>query len=99
MNPNARCANHDLRPAAGQCVTCSRAFCRECVTEHGDRLICAACLRSLKDVGARKSGWRRSLALPAMCATALLGSWLFFYCVEITLEQSTVPAATQKAAR
>ena len=40
----ARCFNHADREAVARCPRCSRYFCRECVTEHDDQLICAACL-------------------------------------------------------
>lgn len=40
----ARCFNHAGREAVARCPRCSRYFCRECVTEHDDQLICAACL-------------------------------------------------------
>lgn len=42
-----RCFNHAAREAAARCPECGRCFCRECVSEHEDRLICAACLKQL----------------------------------------------------
>ena len=39
-----RCFNHMLREAVACCPECRRYFCRECVTEHEDKVLCAACL-------------------------------------------------------
>jgi hypothetical protein len=39
-----RCSNHQRREAAALCPGCSRYFCRECITEHDDRVLCASCL-------------------------------------------------------
>jgi len=39
-----RCFNHMLREAVARCPQCRRYFCRECVTEHDDQVLCAACL-------------------------------------------------------
>ena len=37
-----RCFNHMLREAVACCPECRRYFCRECVTEHEDKVLCAA---------------------------------------------------------
>ncbi len=42
-----RCTNHASREAAARCPDCGRFFCRECVSEHDDRLLCAHCLARL----------------------------------------------------
>src|SRR6266576_2922250 len=39
------CWNHEAREAVCRCPGCARPFCRECVTEHEARLLCAQCLR------------------------------------------------------
>jgi len=39
-----RCFNHALREAAARCPECGHFYCRECITEHDDRVICAGCL-------------------------------------------------------
>jgi hypothetical protein len=44
-----RCFNHLLREAAARCPECRRFFCRECVTEHDDKVLCAACLKRKTD--------------------------------------------------
>jgi hypothetical protein len=41
------CLVHPAREAVARCPECRQHFCRECVVEHDDRLLCAACLRKL----------------------------------------------------
>jgi len=41
-----RCFNHGNREAVARCLECSRYYCRECVTAHGARVLCASCLSS-----------------------------------------------------
>lgn len=38
------CQNHSEREAVARCPVCHRYFCRECVTEHDDQVVCASCL-------------------------------------------------------
>ncbi|HQE81742.1 MAG TPA: rhomboid family protein [Candidatus Hydrogenedentes bacterium] len=42
-----RCFNHAVREAAAQCLECGRFFCRECITEHEGRILCAKCIEGL----------------------------------------------------
>jgi hypothetical protein len=74
-----RCCNHPGREAVARCPECRRTFCRECVTEHGDRVLCASCLKQwLATSKSPHPGLRRSSELLG----ALLGlatAWLFFY--------------------
>jgi len=42
-----RCFYHDFREAACRCPICQRYFCRECVTEHDDRVLCVECLKTI----------------------------------------------------
>jgi hypothetical protein len=42
-----RCDNHPQREASARCPECGRFFCRECITEHDDRVLCASCLAKL----------------------------------------------------
>ncbi len=74
-----RCFNHSLREAAARCPACGRFFCRECVTEHEERVVCAACLRKLvKPPFTQRSGFV-ALARAAQFAVGLFTVWLFFY--------------------
>ena len=74
-----RCFHHASRRAAARCPQCGRFYCRECVTEHVGRVICATCLKEL--VGG-DSAHRRilgSLCRLAACAVSLLVTWMVFY--------------------
>jgi hypothetical protein len=39
-----RCLHHHEREAVARCPECGHYFCRECITEHDERVICASCL-------------------------------------------------------
>jgi hypothetical protein len=74
-----RCFHHSLREAVARCPECRQFYCRECITEHEDRVICATCLRKLTAVAAPR---RRPFAwiLPfAQCAVGLSLIWFFFH--------------------
>jgi hypothetical protein len=62
-----------------RCPGCRRYFCRECVTEHDERLLCAACLKRFAQAGVEKRG-RLGWAKGALAgALGLLLAWLVFY--------------------
>lgn len=74
-----RCANHAMREAVARCPECRRFYCRECIIEHEDRVLCAACLKRLVQPAAHT---HRRLASIVQLGQALLGlviAWLFFY--------------------
>lgn len=76
-----RCFNHAQREAVARCPQCRHFLCRECVTEHDDRVICAACLGQI--VRARSLS-RRTLAGFLHAGGGVLGllaAWFFFYLV------------------
>ena len=73
-----RCWNHELREAVCRCPECGRSFCRECVSEHDARLLCASCLSGM--VNARHSRATRGRALPAgMAIAGILLAWVVFF--------------------
>jgi hypothetical protein len=49
-----RCSNHASREAVARCPECGRTFCRECISEHDDRVICASCLKRFSKRAARR---------------------------------------------
>ena len=77
-----RCWNHESREAVCRCPQCGNSFCRECVTEHDFRLLCAACLNALtrahKEQTAKRGGLRR-LAPVAMALAGLMVAWVVFF--------------------
>lgn len=73
------CFNHLQREAVARCPECRRFFCRECITEHEERVVCASCLKAVTaGSGSRRIRWP-ALAAPFQLATGLLIAWLLFY--------------------
>jgi len=74
-----RCLNHAEREAVARCPACSQYFCRECITEHDDRVMCANCLRKLARIPLVKGrDWANAFAY-ARCLLGILAAWFFFY--------------------
>ncbi len=76
-----RCLHHPVREAVARCPECAQFFCRECITEHDDRVICSSCLKKLTTKTAAK---RRSLApfgRVIVAFTGLLVAWIFFFLI------------------
>lgn len=76
-----RCFNHAQREAVARCPECGRFFCRECITEHEDRVLCAACLRRLAAAPSAARPWLLNAARGLQMVLAVLVAWLFFYFV------------------
>src|SRR5260370_40731650 len=76
-----RCFNHAQREAVARCPACGQFFCRECITEHEDRVICAACLRKLARVPLLKRRGFAGVLRVSQCALGLLAAWFFFYLI------------------
>jgi hypothetical protein len=76
-----RCRNHTERPAAGRCPLCAFFYCRECITEHDGRLLCAACVdkSALSTQVEKGRGWLQPAAL---LLAAFLGTWLIMAVIE-----------------
>lgn len=74
-----RCFNHAAREAVARCPECGRHFCRECVSEHEDRLLCAGCLAKVAKRPLRQRGGFQLAARLAKAGVGLLVAWLFFY--------------------
>jgi hypothetical protein len=92
-----RCARHAEREAAACCAACGIAFCRECVSEHEGRFLCAACLGKIApgaNAGgdgadaARPRGWPLA-ALKRAPAIAVGAAWLWlcFYLAGLLVEK------------
>lgn len=76
-----RCFNHGQREAVARCPSCRRHYCRECVTEHEHRLLCASCIEALT----ASSQTEDRKALPFIPMAQLLAAvfvlWVSFYTV------------------
>jgi hypothetical protein len=51
-----RCYHHPQREASARCPECRHYYCRECITEHDDRVVCATCLARLTGKKKERSG-------------------------------------------
>lgn len=73
------CQNHRGREAAAFCADCRKPFCRECVIEHEDQVLCALCVSSrAPDKPAKKfSVLQAFIPLASLISFFLL--WLLFY--------------------
>jgi|SRR5271157_866614 len=74
-----RCWNHEAREAVCQCPQCGRSFCRECVTEHESRLLCAACLRHAAQAAAAGRGRLRRIFPAALTLAGMVLAWAVFF--------------------
>lgn len=84
------CLHHPRREAVARCPECGRFFCRECITEHDFRMICAGCLATLREASrggevaapkiARRwwSGLRRTVAPVLQLGAAFVLAWWIF---------------------
>ena len=70
---NQHCYNHAQREAVVRCPACGRYFCRECVTEHDDRMLCSHCLAQVSGNGGRAG---RRLIEGGLLFLQGLGGWL-----------------------
>lgn len=78
---NERCLNHGDREAVARCPECRRHFCRECVSEHEDRVLCASCLIQLLEPRAARPARFRGLGRLLLSFAALTLAWFFFFLV------------------
>lgn len=76
-----RCLHHAAREAVARCPECKRYFCRECISEHEGRILCAGCLRKLLAPPAfprhRFAGFGRLVL--SLLAVAFI--WFFFFLI------------------
>jgi hypothetical protein len=80
-----RCFNHSLREAAVRCPECRRFYCRECVAEHDDRVICASCLKKLTAEASTKNRTFSAVMRSLPVLFGLLIVWFFFFTIGETL--------------
>ena len=74
----AKCSNHREREAVARCLVCGSDFCRECVTEHDGRMICAQCLSLQKKEAESRVGIVELLLLGVGFGVSFLIVWSFF---------------------
>jgi len=74
-----RCRNHMKREAVARCPGCGGFFCRECITEHEDKVLCAACLRQLVEPYGKPSDRFRGLFRLGHFLLGILILYVLFY--------------------
>ena len=79
-----KCRRHAFREAVGRCLDCKNYFCRECVTEHQGRMICATCVVQGSVVTRRVERPAAALWITLALAGMLL-AWLVFYYAGLSL--------------
>ncbi len=75
-----RCWNHEGREAVVRCPQCGRAFCRECVAEHEQRLLCANCLKTASGTSGQPSR-NPVLARSLLALAGLVLAWFVLFSV------------------
>jgi hypothetical protein len=77
-----RCLHHPAREAVARCAECGCSFCRECIAEHDQRIICATCLqRLLKPAEMRRRPWGPVFRRLAGSFGGIILAWICFYCL------------------
>jgi len=74
-----RCRNHPAREAVARCPVCGRYFCRECVTEHEDRVLCASCLGKVIKKSDKRVFRPVRIVQAAFFLAGVIGLWISFY--------------------
>jgi hypothetical protein len=74
-----RCHNHAQREAVVRCPGCGQYFCRECVAEHDDQMLCAVCLRKSTRIPLLERRWVAGLVCGGQCLLGALAACFFFY--------------------
>ena len=74
-----RCFNHAKREAVALCTRCSSPFCRECITEYEDRVVCGRCLASLEQAPLEKRARLTLLLQGVWGALSFVFLWEVYY--------------------
>jgi hypothetical protein len=86
-----RCFHHAAREAAARCPECGRYYCRECVSDHEGRVLCATCLAKFTVAPPSPSRLRALVLTLAPALVAFVVLWFSFYLVGYVL--SAIPAS------
>lgn len=76
-----RCLNHDAREAIARCPECGQFFCRECITEHDERVVCASCLKKVAHAAGQPARGRVTLWPVLQSAGGLVLACFVFYTI------------------
>lgn len=73
-----KCFNHADREAAALCLYCRNYFCRECVTEHETKVVCADCLSNVQAPADSKNRLKPVLHICLFTLSVFFLWFLFF---------------------
>lgn len=76
-----RCLHHPEREAVARCPECAQFYCRECITEHDARVICAECLKKVAAGMVERRGRFAGLAPILACLAGLLVVFVYFHSI------------------
>jgi hypothetical protein len=73
-----RCLRHIEREAVARCPQCRYFFCRECITEHDDRVLCADCLAKMLRPSEKRGSTAGQIVSVTLTFCGIATAWLFF---------------------
>ncbi|MCP3921761.1 MAG: rhomboid family protein [Desulfobacterales bacterium] len=76
---SSKCHNHLQREAVAVCLKCGRFYCRECVTEHNDQVICSSCLMVKDEPIFKKFKLRKPFIYSLLFCIGIFSAWIFFF--------------------
>ena len=89
------CFNHSLREAVARCLECNRYFCRECIIEHKERVICAECLERINAQEEKKDSIYLSIITRTIATfITIFILWFTYYAIGEQLQK--IPTFFQK---
>ena len=74
-----RCAHHPEREAVALCTSCGRSYCRECITEHDDRMMCTSCLSKFMQSASGRFFDTSDILTAGAALAGVFAAWLAFY--------------------
>jgi len=74
-----KCFHHPGREAVARCPECVRFYCRECVTEHEGRVLCATCIAAVSEKRERRPSPFGAVARMLQVFLSILLLWGLFY--------------------
>jgi hypothetical protein len=85
-----RCLRHPMREAVARCPQCHYFYCRECITEHEDRVLCADCLAKLLRPSEKRGSVFGQMVIALLSAVGIATAWLFFYSIGELLARAPI---------
>src|SRR5689334_23670327 len=76
-----RCLHHVMREAVARCPECGHSYCRECIVEHEERVVCANCLKKILSKASQKRNFALQLLQVAHLSFSFLLLWIVFFAV------------------